>query len=125
MSRITYECKGDFKKTFGFLERCEELFGISALDKYGRKGVDALKRATPSDTGLAASSWYYEIEHNGPTTSLHFCNSDIEGGVNVAILLQYGHATKSGTFVEGIDYINPALEPIFNELCDEVMKGAL
>lgn len=119
---ITLEAQGKFQKANSFLERLLELPNLGVLDKYGRMGVDALSKATPTDTGLAKSSWYYKIEHRKDGASLIFANSDIENGFPVAIMLQYGHATKSGGWVEGVDYINPALKPIFEDLKNELWK---
>lgn len=119
---IKFVQHGDFKKTYSFLEKCLEIFDLGFLDKYGRKGVEALSKATPVDTGLAASSWYYNIERDGKKVRLQWLNSDIENGVPVAVILQYGHATKNGGWVEGIDYINPAIQPIFNEIAEESWK---
>jgi len=119
---VVLEQKGDLKKVNRFLERLLEVAKFGFLDKYGRMGVEALSAATPKDTGLAADSWRYEIVRENGQTSLVWCNDDIENGYNVAILVQYGHATKSGTWVEGIDYINPALEPIFNQIANEIKR---
>ena len=120
---VTFEEHGDFKKLNNFFEKCLEIVHFGFLDKYGRRGVEALSAATPKDTGLAASSWSYEIVREGKNTvSLQWHNDDIENGYNVAILVQYGHATKNGSWVEGIDFINPALTPIFEEIKDEVWK---
>lgn len=104
-----------FKKTNGFLEKMKELFNMGILDKYGRKGVEALKAATPIDSGLAASSWYYTIQRTKDGAELIWGNTDIENGCNVAILINYGHATKSGTYVQGRYFIEPALEKTFSE----------
>lgn len=120
---ITFKQKGDFKKVNSLFEKCLEPFDLGVLNKYGKRGVDALSFATPIDTGLAANSWYYDIVRYDGGVKIVWSNSDIEGGYNVAILLQYGHATKDGTRVEGIDYINPALRPIFEEIKDEILKG--
>lgn len=90
----------------------------TAFEKYGAKGVEALRSATPKDSGLTADSWSYRIEDWG----IGFCNSNIKEGYSVALLIQYGHATKNGGFVEGIDFINPALRPIFNQLAEECWK---
>lgn len=119
---ITYETKGDFKKTTSFLERIKEGFNLGILDKYGRMGVSALQDATPKDTGRAASSWYYTIERKGKDVTISFNNSDIEDGCPIAIILQYGHATKNGSYVEGIDYINPAIQPVFDEIAEMAWK---
>lgn len=119
---ITFKQKGDFKKADSFFEKCLEIFDAGIFDKYGQMGVKALSDATPKLTGLAASSWYYTIERDNKGTKLIFSNSDIEGGCNVAILIQYGHGTKSGGYVEGRDYINPALQPIFEDLKNKLLK---
>lgn len=119
---VTFELKGDFKKTHGFFERCLEIFKLGYLDKYGQRGVDALSANTPKDTGLLSSSWTYEIVHKGSSARIVWHNTDIENGYNVAILIQYGHATKDGAFVEGIDFINPALQPIFEEIAEDAWR---
>lgn len=120
MSSIIIKSKGDFRKTYSLLERFNEGFHRGLLNKYGKLGVEALKKYTPKDTGLTANSWYYKIERDGKDVSLQFCNSNIQNGwANVAILLQYGHATKNGGYVQGVDYINPALKPIFEKLAEE------
>lgn len=121
---LTFNVVGgsEFKKANGFLEKCLEVAKFGYLDKYGRRGVAALSAATPKDSGLASSSWVYEIVREDGITSLQFHNTDIENGCNVAILLQYGHATKNGGFVEGIDYINPAIKPIFDEIAKDAWK---
>lgn len=119
---IVMESKGDFKKATGYLERLLEIAHLGNLNKYGRKGVEALAAATPKDTGLAADSWYYKIQNDGATASISFYNSDIENGFPVAIMLQYGHATRGGHWVDGIDYINPALRPIFEDIAGDAWK---
>ena len=116
---ITVEAKGSFKHLFNFLESAKDIFDISKLDRYGRMGVEALKSATPVDTGRLADSWFYEIDRTPNGASISWHNNDIEGGVNVAVLIQYGHATRNGSWVEGIDYINPAIRPIFNQIADD------
>ena len=92
------------------------------LDKYGRMGVEALSKATPVDTGLTASSWYYEIESTDKETSITFYNSNIQNGIPIAIILQYGHGTGTGGWVEGRDYINPALRSVFDEIAEKAWK---
>ena len=119
---ITFEQKGDFKKVDSFLEKMLELGQFGFLDKYGRKGVQALSDATPIDTGETAHSWSYSIERDKNTVSLVFSNNHIEDGVNIAIILQYGHGTGTGGWVEGKDYINPAIQPIFDEILKQVLK---
>lgn len=122
MGLIEVKSKGNFKKTYSFLEKIKEGFDIGLLDKYGKMGVEALEMATPMDTGLTAASWYYQIERDGKNVSLQFLNSNIQNGIPIAIILQYGHATRNGHYIEGIDYINPALRPVFEKLAAEAWK---
>lgn len=119
---ITIRQRGDFKNLTSFLERSKEAFNLGILDKYGRQGVAALKASTPKDTGKTADSWYYRINRNNGTVSLSFHNSNVNKGVPIAIILQYGHATGNGGYVEGVNYINPALQPLFQKLADEAWK---
>ena len=119
---ISFRQKGDFSKLNRFLERAKEAARVSILDKYGRAGVEALSSATPVDTGETAKSWYYKIEHTNGSARIVFCNSHINEGVPIAIILQYGHGTGAGGWVEGIDYINPAIQPIFNKIADAAWK---
>lgn len=121
---IEIKTKGNFKKLNSRLERFKEVFHTGDLDKYGKAGVEALKRATPVDSGETANSWYYKIERTKTSVSISFYNSNIQNGCNIAIILQYGHATKAGSWVEGIDYINPALRPVFNEMANDAWKEA-
>lgn len=121
---LGYQVTGDFKNITNFLERIKNVFNVGVLDKYGRLGVEALKEATPKDTGRTAESWYYEIKHTKNSATITFCNSNIQNGYNVAIVLQTGHATKSGFWVQGVDYINPALKPIFEEMANNALKEA-
>lgn len=115
--------KGDFKKTFRFLKAMQEKKFLSNLNKYGERGVQLLSENTPRDTGLTASSWYYKIEDDGETLTLTWCNSNVKKDYfNVALMLQYGHATKNGGWVEGIDYINPALKPLFDEMEKDIWE---
>lgn len=113
--------KGDFNNTFTWLKSLNTKSEM-ILHKYGELGVDALRAATPKDTTLASDSWGYTIERSGGSYKLVFHNYDIEGGYNVALLIQYGHGTGTGGYVLGIDYINPALRPIFDQLADEMWK---
>ena len=119
---ITIEHKGDFTKLTRYLERLKETVRLGILDKYGRKGVDALSSATPLDSGKTASSWYYEIEHVRDSATITFKNSNVNDGVPIAIILQYGHGTGTGGWVAGRDYINPAIQPIFDEMAEEAWK---
>lgn len=119
---ISFRQKGDFSKTERYLERVKSAARLSILDKYGRKGVAALASATPTETGKTASSWFYEISHNKGSATITFSNSNINKGVPIAIILQYGHGTGTGGWVEGRDYINPAIQPIFDEIANEAWK---
>lgn len=114
--------KGDFKKLTSFLEKAKEGLDIGVLDKYGRKGVAALSSATPVDTGLTAHSWFYKIENKNGVAKIEFHNSNIQNGVPIAVILQYGHGTRNGGYVVGRDYINPALQPVFDELAKNAWK---
>ena len=119
---IVLKQKGDFSKVTGYFERLKEFANLGVLDKYGKKGVDALQSATPVKSGKTASSWTYEIEHNRHVASLIFKNTNVNKGVNIAIILQYGHGTGTGGYVQGRDYINPAIRPIFDEIANEAWK---
>ena len=119
---ITITQKGDWSKTDKFLKNLENEKYFSVLDKYGAMGVQALAAATPKDSGRTASSWSYEIVTEGDHTSICFNNSNINKGVNIAIILQYGHGTRNGGYVYGRDYINPAARPIFDKLSEEVWR---
>lgn len=119
---ISFRQKGDFSKLTRYLERAKESMKIGCLDKYGREGVAALAAATPVDSGLTAASWYYEIENRGGSITITFNNSHIQNGVPIAIILQYGHGTGTGGWVEGRDYINPSIQPIFDRIADEAWK---
>lgn len=116
---IEFKIHGDFRKTERFLERVLNQLYLGELDKYGKMGVEALSAATPQDTGLTASSWSYEIVRNEGLTKIVWKNSNVADGCNIAILLQYGHTSRDGYWIEGEDYINPALTPVF----DEIAKG--
>ena len=120
---ITFKHKGDFSKTMSFLERAKEVVKVGDLDKYGRAGVAALASATPVDSGLTASSWYYTIERQNGSVSINFNNSNVvDGWCNVAIILQYGHGTGTGGWVEGRDYINPAIRPVFDQIANDAWE---
>ena len=119
---ITFKEKGNFSKLNTYLEKIKESIKIGNLDKYGRDGVAALSSATPKETGKTASSWYYEIKRENGSVSINFNNTNINKGVPIAIILQMGHATRNGGWVESIDYINPALNPIFEQLANEAWE---
>ena len=119
---ISFRQKGDFSKLTRYLERVKNVVKIGDLDKYGREGVAALSSATPVDSGLTASSWYYKIEHKSGSATISFHNSNINEGVPIAVILQYGHGTRNGGWVQGRDYINPAIRPIFDKIADNAWK---
>lgn len=113
---------GDFKKTEKFLKKSFGRNYVDVLEKYGQQGVMALSATTPIDTGLTAVSWSYKIIQNESSLSVVWENSNVQKGINIAVILQYGHATRNGGYVEGIDYINPALRPIFEKMADAAWK---
>lgn len=120
---IKIKHRGNFKHTEMFFERMKNARYLHQFDQYGREGVEALASATPVDTGKTAASWYYEIVRNGKGSySIQWKNSNVNDNVLVAILIQYGHGTKNGAYVQGIDYINPALRPVFDEIADNAWK---
>lgn len=119
---ISFRQKGDFSKITRFLEKAKEAVRLGDLDKYGREGVAALASATPVDSGQTANSWYYEIENRNGSATISFHNSNIQNGVPIAIILQYGHGTGTGGWVQGQDYINPAIQPIFDKIVKEAWK---
>lgn len=119
---IVLKNKGDFSKTTNFLKRITKLDYKSILSKYGKMGVDALAKATPIDTGLTASSWSYEIVEDDGGATIYWKNSNVVKGISIAVILQYGHGTGTGGYVEGIDYINPALRSIFEGIADDAWK---
>ena len=119
---ITFRQKGDFSKLTKFLERAKESVNLGDLDKYGREGVAALSSATPVDTGLTANSWHYKIEQRSGSVSIVFYNSNIQNGVPIAIILQYGHGTRNGGWVQGRDYINPAIQPVFDKITEDAWR---
>lgn len=122
MAVINITHHGDFTKTEQFFEHLKNIFKVGELDKYGRMGVEYLREATPKDTGLTADSWYYEIEHDEDGATIIWKNSNFQNGIQIALLLQYGHATRNGGWVEGIDYINPALKPVFDKMAMDAQK---
>ena len=119
---ISFRQKGDFSKLTSYLERVREAAKIGTLDRYGREGVAALKSATPVDSGKTADSWYYEITRTSSSVSIVFNNSNINDGVPIAILLQMGHGTGTGGWVQGRDYINPAIQPVFDKIANNAWK---
>ena len=123
MSKVlTVRQKGDFRKSLTFFTHLKKRSIRPILEKYGRLGVERLADATPKATGKTAASWSYEIkiDQSGPT--ICWKNSNIVDGVPIAVILQYGHGTRNGGYVEGLDYINPAIKPIFEALADELWR---
>lgn len=120
--KVTVKTKGNFRKTEKLLKKIRSGDYIPSLDRFGQIGVDALQTATPARSGLTASSWGYEIEKDETGIKIQWVNRNVNDGANVAILIQYGHGTGTGGYVQGIDYINPALKPIFDAIADEAWK---
>lgn len=119
---ITMKQSGNFASTKNFLRRMRLNQELNWLEKYGEMGIEALSQMTPKDTGLTAASWYYQIIRDREGFALQFLNSNVKDYVPIAIIIQYGHATKSGSWVEGIDYVNPAVQPIFEEISNKIWK---
>lgn len=119
---ISFKHTGDFSKTTKFLERAKRGDYLKVLDKYGKEGVKALSSATPVDSGTTANSWSYKIENGNSSAKISFLNSNVNKGVPIAIILQYGHGTRNGGYVQGRDYINPAIQPIFDRIANEAWK---
>jgi hypothetical protein len=119
---ITIVHKGDFKKTNQYLFKMSKFEINNVLNKYGKLGVEALKAATPLDTGKTSDSWYYDVKHTFRGYEINWYNSNINKGVPIAVILQYGHGTGGGGYVKGTDYINPAMKDIFEDLADEAWK---
>lgn len=119
---IKLTSKGDYSKATRYFERIKEVAKVGKLDHYGRLGVEALSQATPVDTGLTASSWNYEILRSRNGFTLRFNNTNIQNGCMIAIILQYGHGTRNGGYVAGRDYINPAIQPVFDEMAEKLWK---
>lgn len=114
--------KGDFARTTRYLVKLNKAIKFADLDKYGKEGVVALSSATPVDTGVTSKSWYYEVERNKQFAKITFYNSNVQNGIPIAIILQYGHGTGTGGWVEGRDYINPAIQPIFDRIAENAWK---
>lgn len=122
---ITFKHKGKFVKATKFFERAKKGVRIASLDKYAKEGLFALMTATPIDTGKTSSSWYYDIEQTSRDVRINYYNSNIVKGVPIAIILQMGHGTGTGGWVEGRDYINPAIQPIFDEIAKTAWKEVI
>ena len=120
--KISFSSKGDFSKTIKYLNKVKNVKINNILSKYGKIGVNALAQATPKDSGITSQSWNYRIEVNNDNASIVWYNTNTVKGVNIAIILQYGHGTRNGGWVEGRDYINPAMKPVFDKIADQVWK---
>ena len=119
---ISFRHKGNFSRTFRYLERAKNVVRLGDLDKFGREGVAALASATPVESGLTANSWYYKVECTKKSATISFHNSNVQNGVPIAIILQYGHGTRNGGWVRGRDYINPAIQPIFDQIVNDAWR---
>lgn len=121
---IKFKHRGSFSKTEKFLNRIRGIEYLNILSRYGQEGVAALSAATPVESGATASSWTYEITHTPTSTTISWLNTNVNKGVNIALILQYGHGTGTGGFVRGRDYINPAMRPVFDRMAQQVWKEA-
>lgn len=119
---ITIKHNGDFKKAEKFLKTMNKRDYMATLRRYGEQGVAALREATPKDSGITADSWSYEIKKDNKGYTIYWNNSSINRGINIALLIQYGHATGSGAYIEGIDYINPALKQTLSDMANELWR---
>lgn len=120
---IKFVQKGKFTKASKFFEKCKNLFKLGTLDRFGREGVAALSMATPVDSGITAASWRYRIVNNKYELSIEWYNdSTTKDGIPIAVLIQYGHGTNNGGYVKGRDFINPAIQPIFDKIADAIWK---
>lgn len=119
---IFFKHRGNFNKTEAFFRRASKINYRRILTQYAREGVSALSSATPVDSGETANSWTYELIITAKTVKISWINSNVVNGVPIAIILQYGHGTRNGGYVQGRDYINPALQPIFDKIANEVWR---
>lgn len=119
---VSFRQKGDFNNITRYLERAKKGIRISSLERFGREGVAALASATPLESGETANSWDYKIENQNGIVKIGFYNSNVVKGVPIAIILQYGHGTRNGGYVQGRDYINPAIQPVFDQIAEHAWK---
>lgn len=119
---IKLKVSGDWKKTTNFLDKAKDIFKRKSFDDYGRMGVEALRAATPIDTGNTANSWYYEVKKDNNEVTINWLNRNVNKGVVVAVILQYGHGTGTGGYVRGTDYINPAMHKVFQKIADDLWR---
>lgn len=122
MALVVMKQSGSLKNFEGFLYKNRNRRLYQLLNEYGKQGVELLRDATPVDTGKTATGWDYEIEVSSQGVSLYWVNNNVNEGVPIAILIQYGHATRSGSYVQGVDYINPALRPLFESMATKLWK---
>jgi len=119
---IRIKCTGDFKNTTKFLERAKKMSITDILNRYGKQGVNALAAATPQDTGETASSWGYEISAGTTRSTITWTNGATSGGTPIVIFIQYGHGTRNGGYVSGVDFINPAIKGVMDQMVDSIWK---
>lgn len=119
---VMFRQKGDFRRTSDFLKRANRLNLDAILNQYGQEGVEALRAATPKDTGTTANSWSYTVHKGAGSITITWSNSNIVDGVPIAVILQYGHGTRNGGYVQGTDYINPAMKPIFDKIAQRAWE---
>ena len=119
---ITFSQKGDFGKLDRFFNRALHAFHLAKADEYGKEGVRALRDATPVDSGMTRECWSYDVTYTDDSCTISFSNSNVNEGVPIAIILQYGHGTRNGGYVQGRDYINPAIQPIFDRMAENAWK---
>lgn len=122
MGYIKFNHKGNFNKAEKFFNRVLRRDYLNILDRYGQRGVEILQQVTPTDSGTTADSWNYGIEQGDGKVTVYWTNSNENNGVNIAILLMYGHATQNGSYIQGFDFVNPALRPIFKQMAYESWK---
>ena len=122
---IQVQVSGNTSKADAFLQRMVGRKQFEGLEKYGPIGVQALSAATPEETGETADSWYYEVVSRPGYFAIHWLNSNMEDGISIAAIIQYGHATGTGAFIQGYDYINPAMRPVFAQMIDDMWKEVI
>lgn len=119
---ITFSTKGDWGKTYSYLKRLQSNQAFAIMERYGARGVAALSTATPVDSSETANSWTYDIVRRKGYYAIHWRNTNVEDGIPIAVILQYGHGTGTGGYVQGRDYIMPAIQPIFDEMINEIWR---
>lgn len=122
---LEFTYKGNWGKSINFLNTAKKLKAIAICNSVGKEGLTALEQATPKRTGKTAANWYYKLDETKDGYKITWCNANVKDGTNIALLLQYGHATRSGSYVEGIDYVNPALKPVFENIGTKALKQIL